>query len=237
MTLFSRRVAAQVVQLEVCADRHAAAQHPIDVRRLLQAIGSNRQASCGTERPAGACVAAGECAEARRQILSRTRIATDRRPQRSGIDRRGADGGDYEIETLSHDGEQFQRVLIPGTSQTAVPGAPQVPTRGALLGLPTTGGASLRVLEADCETLSRRTGCIRRLNRSPKVTGLRIGEPAVWWSASPWMGTYTTRTPSGPQRLPSSPPRDICAIRRLRRSSSTRCSTTRCATRSGSAAG
>lgn len=60
----------------------------------------------------------------------------------------------YEIETLSHDGEPFQRVLIPDTSQTAVPGAPQVPTRGALLGLPTTLGASLRVLEADCETLS-----------------------------------------------------------------------------------
>ena len=60
----------------------------------------------------------------------------------------------YEIETLSHDGAQYQRVLIPDTAQTAVPGAPQAPTRGALLGLPATEGVALRVLEADCETLS-----------------------------------------------------------------------------------
>ena len=48
----------------------------------------------------------------------------------------------YEIETLSHDGEQYQRVLIPDTVQTVAPGAPQVPTRGALLGLPATDGVS-----------------------------------------------------------------------------------------------
>ena len=60
----------------------------------------------------------------------------------------------YEIESLSHDGEEFQRVLIADTSQTAVPGAPQCRPAARCLGLPTTEGASLRVLEADCETLS-----------------------------------------------------------------------------------
>ena len=60
--------------------------------------------------------------------------------------------GDFEIETVEAGGQTYHRVLIPGAVQTGAPGAPQVPARGALLGLPTAEGVSVRVLQADYET-------------------------------------------------------------------------------------
>ena len=62
--------------------------------------------------------------------------------------------GDFQVETLEHDGRTYQKVTIPDMVQTAIAGEPQVPTRGALLGLPTNEGVSVRVLEAHYETLA-----------------------------------------------------------------------------------
>lgn len=60
----------------------------------------------------------------------------------------------FQIETIEQAGQTYHRVIIPGTVQTDTPGEPQVPTRGALLGLPGTAGVSIQVLEADYEMLS-----------------------------------------------------------------------------------
>jgi len=61
---------------------------------------------------------------------------------------------DFTLETVEREGQTYHRLVIPGTAQTATPGEPQVPTRGALLGLPTAEGVSLEILEAEHETLS-----------------------------------------------------------------------------------
>src|SRR5262245_23705819 len=58
----------------------------------------------------------------------------------------------YTVENVEQAGEVFQRVNITGTEQTAIPGAPQTPSRSALLGLPTTTGVAVQVLEANYAT-------------------------------------------------------------------------------------
>ncbi len=61
---------------------------------------------------------------------------------------------DFQIEMVEYAGQTYHRLLIAGLVQTGAPGDPQVPARGALLGLPTTEGVSVQVLEADYELLS-----------------------------------------------------------------------------------
>ena len=60
----------------------------------------------------------------------------------------------FEVETVEHEGRTFQRLVIPDMVHTQAPGEPQVPTRGTLLGLPSSEGVSVQVLEADYDTLS-----------------------------------------------------------------------------------
>lgn len=60
---------------------------------------------------------------------------------------------DFEVETVAHGGQTYHRLLIPDMVQTTVPGAPQVPTRGTLLGLPTTQGVAVQILAAEYEKL------------------------------------------------------------------------------------
>jgi hypothetical protein len=60
---------------------------------------------------------------------------------------------DFQVETVEDEGQTFHRLIIPGMAQTDTPGAPQVPTRGALLGLPGLTDVSVQVLEASYETL------------------------------------------------------------------------------------
>jgi len=59
----------------------------------------------------------------------------------------------FETEVVETGGQTYHRLIIPDMVQTDAPGAPQVPTRGALLGLPASEGVSVRVLQADYETL------------------------------------------------------------------------------------
>jgi len=72
---------------------------------------------------------------------------------------------DFTIETVAQAGQTFQRIMIPGTVQTTTPGAPQTPSRGALLGLPTTVGVSVQVLASEVETLTE-----TRLAPAPQLT-------------------------------------------------------------------
>lgn len=61
---------------------------------------------------------------------------------------------EYAVETLDIEGENYQRVEIPGSGYAEVAGAPQVPLVGAMVGLPTAEGVSVQVLDADYEMLS-----------------------------------------------------------------------------------
>lgn len=61
---------------------------------------------------------------------------------------------DYETETVSRNGELYRQLRIPGTVQTEIPGEPQVPTRGTMVGLPTDAGVSIEIIDAEFETLS-----------------------------------------------------------------------------------
>jgi hypothetical protein len=61
---------------------------------------------------------------------------------------------DFQVETVEHAGQTYHRLIIPDTVQITTPGEPQVPTRGTLLGLPSTEGVSVQVLDASYETLS-----------------------------------------------------------------------------------
>jgi hypothetical protein len=60
---------------------------------------------------------------------------------------------DFWIDTVEAKGRTYDRLIIPHTVQTTTPGAPQVPTRGTLLGLPSTKEVRAQVLDADYETL------------------------------------------------------------------------------------
>ncbi len=60
---------------------------------------------------------------------------------------------DFQIDTVQHQGQTYHRLLIPDTAQATAPGAPQVPTCGALVGLPSTEGVSIQILDVDDETL------------------------------------------------------------------------------------
>lgn len=61
---------------------------------------------------------------------------------------------DFQIETVEHEGKTYQRLVIPGTAHTDRPGEPQVPIRGTLLGLLSTEGVAVQVLDAQYETLN-----------------------------------------------------------------------------------
>lgn len=58
----------------------------------------------------------------------------------------------YTVEPVIEEGETLQRIVIPGTQQTTLPGAPQLPSHGVLLGVPTTAGVTVQVLEAHFTT-------------------------------------------------------------------------------------
>ncbi|MDY7077081.1 MAG: C25 family cysteine peptidase [Chloroflexota bacterium] len=60
---------------------------------------------------------------------------------------------DFQIETVAYGRQTYHRLIIPDMVQTTAPGEPQVPTRGALLGIPFNEGVSVQIVDADYETL------------------------------------------------------------------------------------
>ena len=81
--------------------------------------------------------------------------------------------GSFQVETIEHEGQTYQRLIIPDMVQSSNPGEPQIPTRGALLGICFTEGVSVQVLDVDYETLRG-----YRLCPAPglKVTGDNLEE-------------------------------------------------------------
>ncbi|ETX00596.1 MAG: hypothetical protein ETSY2_38755 [Candidatus Entotheonella gemina] len=59
---------------------------------------------------------------------------------------------DAQTETLVYEGQTYHRLMIPGMVHTATPGAPQIPTRGALIGVASTHNVVADVAEASYET-------------------------------------------------------------------------------------
>ncbi len=83
---------------------------------------------------------------------------------------------DYTSEELVHDGQLYQHVTMRGMQSTLAPGMPQVPLRGALLGIPAPTGVAVELLAADYETL---TGY--RLSPAPRLVPsdeMGFGTPA-----------------------------------------------------------
>ncbi|MFQ5576316.1 MAG: C25 family cysteine peptidase [Anaerolineae bacterium] len=60
---------------------------------------------------------------------------------------------DFEVETITQQGDTFQRLRIPGAAQLEQPGRPQVPVRGVALGIPSAKGVAVEVLEAESQIL------------------------------------------------------------------------------------
>ncbi|MBV7335795.1 hypothetical protein KFU94_47665 [Chloroflexi bacterium TSY] len=60
---------------------------------------------------------------------------------------------DFKVEQIHKAGELFSRVQIGTMAQTNLPGLPQVPTEGTLLGVPIPEGLSLQIVETDYQTL------------------------------------------------------------------------------------
>lgn len=88
------------------------------------------------------------------QTASGTHLRVRRSDEQAILLELTVDGlGESQIETVESGGQTYHRLAIPDMAQTATPGHPQVPTRGALLGLPTTEGVSVQVLETHYETL------------------------------------------------------------------------------------
>jgi hypothetical protein len=61
---------------------------------------------------------------------------------------------DFHIERVDVGGQTYHRVLIDDASYLQKPGFPDVPMRGALLGIPSTQGVSVQVIDVDYEERS-----------------------------------------------------------------------------------
>lgn len=60
---------------------------------------------------------------------------------------------DFQVEPVEVGSQIYQRLVISGATQTEVSGKPQLPTRGALVGVPTTAEVSVEIVEASSELL------------------------------------------------------------------------------------
>ena len=59
----------------------------------------------------------------------------------------------FRIETTQHEGQTYQRFIIPGMVQNTRPGEPQVPTCGTLLGIPSDKDVRIQILKSHYKTL------------------------------------------------------------------------------------
>ena len=59
---------------------------------------------------------------------------------------------DFRVISREHGGTTYQAVVVPDLEQTWEPGQPQVPFKGVLLGVPSSGQVQVSVLESAYET-------------------------------------------------------------------------------------
>lgn len=62
--------------------------------------------------------------------------------------------GDFQTETIEHEGQVYHRIIIPEMAQSARAGEPQIPLCGAMIGLPSPEGVSVQIVDASYETLN-----------------------------------------------------------------------------------
>src|SRR5262245_51565292 len=60
---------------------------------------------------------------------------------------------DFSVEPAAVGSEQYQRLVIPQFGSTLLPGSPQVPMTGIIIGVPTVDGLELQVLSEDYDVL------------------------------------------------------------------------------------
>jgi len=60
----------------------------------------------------------------------------------------------WRIDSVRVDGQLYQNYLFSGAELTGTPGAPQLPARTVVAGIPPAGGVALRILSAEYETRS-----------------------------------------------------------------------------------
>jgi hypothetical protein len=73
---------------------------------------------------------------------------------------------DFQVILREHGGTTYQAIIVPALEQTWEPGQPQVPFKGILLGVPSSGQMEVSVLESAYET---RTGLMLYPNPRPIV--------------------------------------------------------------------
>ncbi|MBI2471529.1 MAG: hypothetical protein HYV59_09850 [Planctomycetes bacterium] len=82
---------------------------------------------------------------------------------------------DFQVETIKHGGQTYQRLVIPDMAQSNRPGMPQIPIYGTLVGIPCIEGVSVEILDAGYEMLK---GYRLLPSPEPKVMGDVLTEGA-----------------------------------------------------------
>ena len=59
----------------------------------------------------------------------------------------------YTLSDLDVDGQRYSRLQIPDLALSGRPGYPQLPFYSTMIGLPSTGGASLRLVEIETDVI------------------------------------------------------------------------------------
>ena len=80
----------------------------------------------------------------------------------------------FQVISREHEGTTYHAIVVPDLEQSWEPGKPQVPFKGVLLGVPSSGQVQVSVLESACET---RTGLM--LYPSPRPIVQEQGEAPV----------------------------------------------------------
>ena len=81
----------------------------------------------------------------------------------------------YELQTVAAAQEQFQRIAIADATSLALPGKPELPKFSALLGIPSQGRVSIRVLEDSVETMLGRYRVLPAAGPAPLAGDLQPG--------------------------------------------------------------
>jgi hypothetical protein len=94
----------------------------------------------------------------------------------------------YELTIIEVEGQLYSQIQMPGTTRSGQPGYPELPLYSSLLGLPTAGGAQLRLVEVERRVV--------QLPHPPLPAPIpQPVHPALLDPQSPLMGGPTIRQP------------------------------------------
>jgi hypothetical protein len=94
----------------------------------------------------------------------------------------------YELAVIEVEGQPYSQIQMPGTTPSGQPGYPELPVYSSLVGLPTAGGAQLRLVEVERRVV--------QLPHPPLPAPVpQPVHPALLDPQSPLMGGPTVRQP------------------------------------------